>query len=114
MSVKQVENIPKKETDVKMERLKADIREIIEKRYRFAEITDTGYADSNMRDRIYTAIRKVLQDIRRERGTRHIPEWAGLPDVQMRTEDGVRHWYVVFDPEKWDAEWERIRETEER
>ena len=113
MSVKPVESIPKKETDIKMERLKEDIREIIGKRYKIAEITDTGYEDSNMRDRLHSAIRKVVHEIAWEHGTRRIPGMMGLPEVQLRTENGKKHWYVVFDPEMWDAEWKRIMETEE-
>ena len=114
MSVIPVESIPKKEVNERLEALKADIREIIEKRIRMAEIEFPPYSPSVMRDRITTAIRKVLWEYAIERGYNHLPgRSSDVFKIERRHIEGMNHWYVLFDADRWDAEWKRIMETEE-
>ena len=112
MSVIPVESIPKKEVNERLEALKADIREIIEKKIRMAEIEYPPYSPSVMWERITTAIRKVLWEYAIERGYNHLPGRSDVFKIERRHIEGVYHWYVLFDADRWDAEWEGVSENE--
>ena len=108
MSVKPIENIPGRQTGDKLEKMKADIREIIEKRIRTAEIVDSPYSEHTMRAGMTSAIRRVVWDYSEEKGTKNIPFIKKIISFKVRNVDGKLHYYVLFDPEAWDAEWKKI------
>lgn len=102
MGVKVMERLPVAEINARMEQLKGDVREIIEKRIRFSEITDPPYNQNTVKERLRTAFRRVYWEEIQARGIQHPPRVGEIFGVQSRKIDNVVHWYVVFDPEKWD------------
>lgn len=108
MAVKPIKEIPGRQVDGKMDRLKADILEIIEKRIPMAEIVDSPYTEQTMRARMTTAIRKIVWEYSEKKGTKHIPFVKKVIDFKVRKVDGEFHYYVIFNPELWDEEWKKI------
>ena len=101
MGVKPVDEIgiTFRDKSKQMEQLKADVREIIRKKIRVAEITDPPYPDSTMRERLHNSMRYVLW----EDYGRKAPAWKQVFKISYRKTEGKTHWYVLFDVEYWDS-----------
>ena len=110
MGIKVIDELPRTEKNERMEQLKANLREIIEKRIPVCEITDPPYPNSVMRERLLTAIRKTIWEYaeKDKYGHKKVPVVA--LDIHSRTIEGKKHWYITFDVNKWTEEWERFRE----
>ena len=94
MAIKPIESMPSPKINERMERLKNDVREIIEKRIPVCEIIDPPYPQSTMRAQLGKAIRIVVWE--QQVGT------AKAFKIETRKIDNVVHWYVIFDKAKWD------------
>ena len=113
MGVKPIEEVPFSESNEKMEILKNDVREIIEKRIRVCEITDPPYPTSTMRERLQKAMRTVLWEMAEEGkdGRMHTPGSSEVFRISYRHIQKKIHWYVMFDVDKWEEEWRQFREA---
>ena len=109
MAVKPIKEMPKPEINERMELLKKDVHEIIEKRIPVSEIIDPPYPQSTMRERLGKAIRIVVWGCATMWGRKHTPRINDVFTIESRKKDGIVHWYVRFDIEKWDAEWAKIK-----
>ena len=113
MAIKVIEALPGDEKkDNRMEQLKADLREIIEKKIPLCEIIDPQYPDGTIRDRLIKAIRTVIWE-RAERdknGVKRIPKFNGILEIKSRKGENRRRWYIQFDVEQWEEEWVNFRE----
>lgn len=100
--------------DTRMDGLCGDVREIIDKRISIAELTDFQYSHTTGRDRIKKAIRIVLRRYADEIGVWPVSDLS-IFDISIRKDkQGRFHYYVMFDPEKWDEEVEEsIRRKKE-
>lgn len=113
MGIKVIDELPWEEKkDMRMEQLKADLREIIEKRIRVCEIVDVQYPEGTMRDRLHNALRKVLWEYAEldKKNFRALPVDTRVLEIKSRKIDGERHWYMTFDVETWDEGWRKFRE----
>lgn len=116
MGIKVIEALPgEKKNDKRMEQLKADLREIIEKRIQVCEIVGVEYAESAMRNRVRYAMRKVLWEHaeRDKDGILRLPRMEKVLQIRGRRIAGRTHWYVTFDTDMWDEEWKIFREKYE-
>ena len=104
MGIKPLAHMPEPQINERMERLKQDVREIIDNRIRVCEITDPPYPQSTMRARLEKAILVVVWERRkatRESGYMRVKD---LFKVESRKIDGTVRWYVQFDPDRWEQE----------
>jgi hypothetical protein len=116
MGIKVIEALPgEKKNEKRMEQLKADMREIIEKRIQVCEIVGVEYSESAMRDRIKIAMSKVLWDHaeRDKDGILRLPHIEKVLQIKGIRITGETHWYVTFDTDMWDEEWKIFREKYE-
>lgn len=92
--------------DRRMEDLCKDIREIIDQRMELAELTGFPYSHTTGRDRIKKAIRITMHRYAQENDLWTISS-IGVFDISIRKDkEGHYHYYVMFDPNKWDNELE--------
>lgn len=104
MAIKPIDSMPKPEPNDRMERLKEDVREIVEKRIPMAEIIDPPYGKNTMRERLGKAMRLVIWEYARKYGIR-VPGASEVFKIESRKADGTGieyRWYVKFDVELWE------------
>ncbi len=109
MAIKVIEALPGDEKkDNRMEQLKADLREIINKKIPLCEIIDPQYPDGTIRDRLIKAIRTVIWECaeRDKTGVKRIPKFNGVLEIKSRKGQERRHWYIQFDVKQWEEAWE--------
>ena len=97
MSVKEINTLPS--TNIRIEdprfvELMNDIREIIEKRIRTAQIF-SEYPTTTTRTHIKDAIRRVCF-------IEYHVQYIGIFCVYSKKSDGLTNWYVTFDTDEWD------------
>ena len=103
--IKSIISMPRPEPNERLERLKEDIREIIEKRVPIAEIVDPPYGKNTMRERLGKAIRLVVWEYARNYSDLRVPSSSEVFTVEShKAEDTVTgyRWYVKFDVARWE------------
>ena len=110
--VKEIIELPLSGDSRKMDLLKVDVRKIIQDRIQICEIVNPPYPNSTMRERLQKAIRMVLWEYaeRNKDGKLCMPSRREVFKVSNRNIDGQCHWYVTFDINRWDKEWQQFRE----
>jgi len=113
MGVKPINEMPAPQVNERLEALKKDIREIIQKRIPICEITDPPYPSSTMRDRFHAALHSVLWEYHerfdKDEKKHFLFHSYNTLKIESRKIDNVVRWYVKFDMELWDKELEEYR-----
>lgn len=104
MGIKSLARMPDPQINERMERLKRDVREIIDNRIRVCEITDPPYPQSTMRERLEKAIRIVTWEWGNKTGKYGRFRAKDFFKVESRKIDGTVRWYVQFDADRWEKE----------
>ena len=104
MGVKPLASMPEPQINERMERLKQDVREIIDNRIRVCEITDPPYPQSTMRERLEKATRIVTWEWANKTGKGGMFYAKDFFKVESRKIDGTVRWYVRFDVDMWERE----------
>lgn len=116
MAVKVVDKIPVRHNDERLNSLKNDIREIIDKRIEQSEILIPPFPDWAMREKLNRAILQVANEL----GVLHrIGSLLTSSTLRVfrvsshKDENNVVHWYVFFDAELWNSRVARTNEIDE-
>lgn len=114
MAIKVVEKMPEPQVNERMEALKSDIREIIEKRIPICEIVDPPYPHNSMRRALEKALKIVCCEWVRKKGlTRYLHNDRIFKIKSKKIENEV-HWYVQFNVNELDRQVEDIRKLGEK
>ena len=102
--ITEVDYIPSRqtETEKRMEKIKANIFEIITNRVRMCEILDIPYVSTNGYARIKKAIRLTCSDIGKANNLKVFDGEEAFTVSSHRDENGDIHFYVKYDPELFD------------
>lgn len=116
MAVKVVDKIPIRHNDERLDSLKNDIREIIDKRIERSEILVPPFPDWAMREKLNRAILQVANELGVLHKIGNLLTSSTLRVFRVsshKDENDVVHWYVSFDAELWDSRVARINEINE-
>ena len=116
MAVKVVDKIPVRHNDERLDSLKKDIREIIDKRIEQSEILVPPFPDWAMREKLNRAILQVANELGVLHKIGNLLTSSTLRVFRVsshKDENDVVHWYVSFDAELWDSRVARINEINE-
>ncbi len=119
MGIKVMESLPFEDVtrNLRQEKLRADLRQILDEKIRYCELTDYQYSMSCAVEKIRDEMRRVAYHYSRDHKLAVALNSEGLSECfkvhKKKQEDGTFKLYIEFSPEKFEEQLEKAKIAKE-